>query len=1357
MSRTISKNENSCSARDNGARHSTNRCFRLKITLILLITAAVLETAVCEAAYHAVICGISEYEDEYVLDLMYCDDDAEDLNSYLQSYSSGWEGANIELLTDSAATKYQIRSAIERMGNRVCPGDVCIFFFSGHGTTDYFGYECLVAHDYDPLFETGLISGDELGDWMADLPTDNYIVFLDACHSGAFAKSISGMRIKGFGSRVAKEGNGFVDVFKDRIVAKDLSDNGCGVVVTACDEYPEVSYESDEFQHGVFSKFLLDAIKERNADTDTYGNNNGRVSAEECYYYIRPRAIWYTEQYAPTVQNAQILDMHVGHLEFDGNGLVIVTSPMCRSVWERDKTYTIRWSRTPYPTDMVDIALTKGDGWWPIVRTEDDGSYNWTVPPFLEPDCGYWVRVQSTLDPASCYGESSTFCITAPCSITVTSPDGDGYDLGDNLPIRWYSSETSGEVKIELYKGGIFERIIDPDTDDDGVYDWPIPIDGSLIGGDNYQVKVTDVSNSSCDGDSAYFCINCCSITVTSPDGDCWEVGEVYDINWVSENTSGNVKIDLYKGGSFDRVITLSTPDTGSYAWSVPVDGSLTGDCDYRIKVTDVSSSSCDGNSADFCIATPPVAHEGSVTTAVDTPVMITLQATDEGCPDPPAALNYIITSLPIHGELNDPCAGLITDPNTSLLDYGNQVEYIPYVGYEGQDSFTFKANDSGSSPGGGDSNEATVTINVKPCTFFDDFPSTVLDIDNWPYTSGMPTVDDTAGYEPNGPSPYSLHLENTDSVTSRIIDLSGSRSAQLHYYWKRVSTESGDDLYVEYWDGNLWQPLQVLPGGTNTGWEPNSVELPEGALHSEFRLRFQADCDTSSGDWYIDDVCLQPQSCMDHPFLHPEPDTTKGLCNTIYWNPVADANAYYAECANDANFINIIADSGWITDTNYEFCSLENGQIYWYCVKAWVPYPIETWLQTSQQDFETDTLIDTTATTEGDVVLAKAGSTEDIVGGPNSTIPDTDIGYFNGFLVTTDTTLTEIEVYLDIPASRTIEFVVYEGGTSFNDPYCRIHSSTLDESGTGEKFYSSGSISVSLEADTHYMIGAVWSNYVTAYCNTTHSSPSFADHTGWGYYDGFPSPDCLPGSNIISGASTLYHRYTISKEGYSKTGSIVSTAIELPVNCNWNWKVVDFNTTTIPAVTELTVDILPAAGSTAIPGYKNVSSGADLNGIGDSTIRLRANLSTADTNNTPALHDWSVSYDRSYVSNCSNIESSRQCNTPGDFEPDCDVDGADLRVLCNQWLLEELSADVGPDKGDGFVNLLDWAIFADGWQTTNDMYDLAEFAEQWLKTGSNYYIADIAPGSGDGVVNLLDLAALAENWLLDLTCTVEN
>ena len=102
-----------------------------------------------------------------------------------------------------------------------------------------------------------------------------------------------------------------------------------------------------------------------------------------------------------------------------------------------------------------------------------------------------------------------------------------------------------------------------------------------------------------------------------------------------------------------------------------------------------------------------------------------------------------------------------------------------------------------------------------------------------------------------------------------------------------------------------------------------------------------------------------------------------------------------------------------------------------------------------------------------------------------------------------------------------------------------------------------------------------------------------------------------------------------------------------------------------------------------------------------------------------------------------------------GDFVCPDGVDFYDFAVFANQWLLKEIPADVWPEGGDGIVDFHDWAVFANQWQITVDIENLADFAEQWLKTGNNYCIADIAPAlGGDGVVDMLDLEIFAHNWL---------
>jgi subtilisin family serine protease len=109
--------------------------------------------------------------------------------------------------------------------------------------------------------------------------------------------------------------------------------------------------------------------------------------------------------------------------------------------------------------------------------------------------------------------------------------------------------------------------------------------------------------------------------------------------------------------------------------------------------------------------AGPPTAVNAQVSCAFNAFTTITLQATDDGKPNPPGALSYTILSKPAHGRLELPTGTTIATVPTKLP--ADKVVYRPTANYLGQDSFTFCADDGGTAPFGGKSNTATVKITV--------------------------------------------------------------------------------------------------------------------------------------------------------------------------------------------------------------------------------------------------------------------------------------------------------------------------------------------------------------------------------------------------------------------------------------------------------------------------------------------------------------------------------------------------------------------------------------------------------------------------------------------------------------------
>lgn len=110
----------------------------------------------------------------------------------------GFADSDIETVEKTNATKANIIAAFERLIARAKPGDLVVFYYSGHGTQvpdqppldEADGLdEVLVPYDANrnadgaPDPKTVFLD-DELGALLQRMPTKNVVVLLDACHSG---------------------------------------------------------------------------------------------------------------------------------------------------------------------------------------------------------------------------------------------------------------------------------------------------------------------------------------------------------------------------------------------------------------------------------------------------------------------------------------------------------------------------------------------------------------------------------------------------------------------------------------------------------------------------------------------------------------------------------------------------------------------------------------------------------------------------------------------------------------------------------------------------------------------------------------------------------------------------------------------------------------------------------------------------------------------------------------------------------------------------------------------------------------------------------------------------------------------
>ena len=240
------------------------------------------------------------------------------------------------------------------------------------------------------------------------------------------------------------------------------------------------------------------------------------------------------------------------------------------------------------------------------------------------------------------------------------------------------------------------------------------------------------------------------------------------------------------------------------------------------------------------CGAQPPSAYGQSLSMAPGGVLNFTLTGSDDGLPDPPGVLIFIIDSLPSQ-LLIDLDTGAVIGPDDLPYVPGNSehpnLSYVPMSGWEGFDSFTFHADDGGAPPDGGASAPAVIDITVAngPQVVYS-FP---MDTDpgwsregEWDF--GQPTggggqygdPDPTSGATGDNVMGYNLAGDYANSLpeyslTTDSLDCSNLTDVELRFMRHlNVETSSYDHAYIR---------VSVAGGGFTTIWE-NSGEITDSS-----------------------------------------------------------------------------------------------------------------------------------------------------------------------------------------------------------------------------------------------------------------------------------------------------------------------------------------------------------------------------------------------------------------------------------------------------------------------------------------------------------------------------------------------
>lgn len=169
----------------------------------MICLAICLSAACCYAEDKALLVGIGKYQIKQA-DLPGIEIDLDAMRRV--ALAAGFHEENIVVLSDQDATLANFRIVFQREIKRgVSAGDRVLIYFSGHGTQvpDRNGDEkddideALMMHDTRRRYSDGeqrlenVLLDDEFEDLLADIPTNEVLVVVDACHSGTVTRYLS--------------------------------------------------------------------------------------------------------------------------------------------------------------------------------------------------------------------------------------------------------------------------------------------------------------------------------------------------------------------------------------------------------------------------------------------------------------------------------------------------------------------------------------------------------------------------------------------------------------------------------------------------------------------------------------------------------------------------------------------------------------------------------------------------------------------------------------------------------------------------------------------------------------------------------------------------------------------------------------------------------------------------------------------------------------------------------------------------------------------------------------------------------------------------------------------------------------
>lgn len=245
----------------------------------------------------ALIVGISKFKNPSY-NLKYAAKDARDFADYLIK-EGNFAPDHVKVLLDENATREAIMSAFgDKYLPRVSmPGDLVVIYVSTHGTPssrDKGGENYIVAYDTDRdnLYATGIEMEDLNKRIKRSVHTDRALIIMDTCYSG--------------GATASAKGGELPANFDAASIAQ-----GTGHLVICSSDKEERSWESNNYPNGIFTHWLLQALRQEAGKTDV----------KKAFSVVQEKVKWEVQRDHGASQQPQLAGV------WEGGELILSTKP----------------------------------------------------------------------------------------------------------------------------------------------------------------------------------------------------------------------------------------------------------------------------------------------------------------------------------------------------------------------------------------------------------------------------------------------------------------------------------------------------------------------------------------------------------------------------------------------------------------------------------------------------------------------------------------------------------------------------------------------------------------------------------------------------------------------------------------------------------------------------------------------------------------------------------------------------------------------------------------------------------------------------------------------------------------------